>query len=850
MSQRELDKAIAEMRKEQVDDKVVRDVAKRVFSRVFDSAFIPDPERIRGCADFQALIPSYLGKNLTPARALLFEDHTRHCVACRHALQEARAGDRQVQTTATPSPKRIPIMVWALAACLLLGIAIGVTGALNGLLPGQHAIRATVMSVEGNLYRVSDFGTSLVEAGALITNAEELRTAKGSRAILRLVSGGEVEMAERSDVSVSRGWRGTEISLERGHIIVDALNPGQKPVYVSSESVFIPVRDAVLSVNRGAKGARIAVAKGSAQVEQGPKTFDLSAGQQIATDYRLTSVPISVEFAWSKNADQYLALLNELSTLQKQFQSIPSPGLRYSSNLIKYVPENTIIYAAVPNLGGTLAEAKRMFDQRLAESDVLREWWQQKSAGGADFDRVLTQITSFSQYLGDEIVFSVPLLGPHQYGDPLFLAEVRKPGLEDFLKENAKESGGQLSVSVSNGLLIASPDAQEVAQVKRGSSEFTRTPFYNRIEASYQSGAGYLLAIDMEQIVSKSVSNPEKEIPPGFNNTQYLLLERRGLDGGTETRASLSFSGVRQGIASWLGTPGAMGSLDFVSPDASFAASFAMKSPRAIMQELISFVSQADAQFSGELSQFQSQAGVNLVDDLAAPLGSDVTFAVEGAVLPLPAWKIAIEVYDPGRLQQTLSTLVERFNQQSSAEQGKLQLASEQINSRTFYSLRMSKVPSLAAYYTFTNGYLLMGSSEANLVQAIQNRQSGHTLVNSSKFRDQLPQDSYANFSGILYSDLNGALAPLASQLKASATLSSAQQQSLSALLSSTTPGLICVYGEPDRIVAATRSSFLGFNLGTLAGIEQGKALLPLISSSAMAAGKLELSKRPARSRE
>jgi hypothetical protein len=63
--------------------------------------------------------------------------------------------------------------------------------------------------------------------------------------------------------------------------------------------------------------------------------------------------------------------------------------------------------------------------------------------------------------------------------------------------------------------------------------------------------------------------------------------------------------------------------------------------------------------------------------------------------------------------------------------------------------------------------------------------------------------------------------------------LSAAQQQALSALLASSGPALVCVYGEPDRIVAASRGSFLGFDLGTLMGIQQGRPLLPLVASSA-----------------
>jgi hypothetical protein len=855
MSQRELDQAIAEVRGETVDEKAVRDAAGRVFRNLFDTAYIHDSgARIRSCADFQALIPAYLNLALTPARALLLEDHVLGCVDCRRILHEARSGKPLTMARAgEKGRRRVSGLTWALAASLAIGVAIGLTGGHYGLLPGQHAVRATVASVEGKLYRLSGLKSSLLTAGALITNADELRTDKGSRAILRLVGGGEIELAERSDVSVSRNWQGMTVHLQQGRAIVQTLDGRQSALYVSSGDMRVPVRNAVLSLDHGIRGSRIALAKGSAQVEQGQRTFQLAAGQQAATD-GLENVSIASEFAWSQNADSYLTLLNELSLLQKQIQAIPGPGLRYSTDLAKYVPENAAVYAAIPNLGGTLAEAKQIFDERLAQSEVLRNWWNQKPAAqSAQFDRAIAQITSISHYLGDEVVFAFVSSGTHQHQSPLFLADIRQPGLADYIQQNLPSSAGiqivdnaakppvasgKLLVSLSGGVLVGSDDPAQlkrVAQIVQGSAAggFLATPFYARIAKAYAAGAGYLLAVDLEQIVSKSVSTSKEHVPPGLNNVQYLVLERRDAGSGTETRAALSFDGTRQGIASWLGAPGPMGSLSFVSPDAALAISFVMKTPRAVMEELINFVSQSNADFSRELSEVESNAGVSLLNDVAAPLGNDATFAIDGPLLPVPSWKIAIEVNDPERLQQTLATLVDHFNQQLSEKRGNLQLGTEQVNSRTFYSLRSDKAPNLTAYYTFVDGYLLAAPSEGNLLQAIQNRQTGYVLAGSANFRNQLPADRDTNFSAIVYTNAGSSLGPLAQQLKGARTLSPAQQQSLSTFLANSGPGLVCVYGEPDRIVAASRGSFLGFNLGTLAGIHQGNPVLPLIASSA-----------------
>jgi predicted negative regulator of RcsB-dependent stress response len=218
---------------------------------------------------------------------------------------------------------------------------------------------------------------------------------------------------------------------------------------------------------------------------------------------------------------------------------------------------------------------------------------------------------------------------------------------------------------------------------------------------------------------------------------------------------------------------------------------------------------------------------VDLLNDVAAPLGTDVTLAMDSGLAPI----LAIEVNDPTHLQQTLQTLVQRFNQQmkqqTAARIGALNLTSVQVNGRTFYSISNANAPGLSVYYTFVDGYLLASSSQANVLTAIQNKQSGHVLADSAAFRAKLPADGYANFSAMIYSNMGSSLGSLAKQLKPSGQQ---QQQAVTALLSQGGSGLICVYGEADKITAAARGSFLGFDLGTLVGIQQGKPLQTIIA--------------------
>ncbi len=97
MKNEKFDRLLSAIRDESVDDKVIAQACERVRNSIAGAPATADlsTRTIRSCADFQVLIPGYLGKQLPPARRLLFDDHVHACVACRHALEIAREGEPQ-----------------------------------------------------------------------------------------------------------------------------------------------------------------------------------------------------------------------------------------------------------------------------------------------------------------------------------------------------------------------------------------------------------------------------------------------------------------------------------------------------------------------------------------------------------------------------------------------------------------------------------------------------------------------------------------------------------------------------------------------------------------------------------
>jgi hypothetical protein len=847
MKNDKFDHLLSTIRNENVDEKVIAEASDRVWKSIAEAS--PDtsasPRTLRSCEDFQSLIPVYLAKQLLPARSLLFEDHVHSCVACRHALELAREGERQ--QVWKPSRSHSFGWRWALSTAAVAAVIVVAFGFYNGLMPSQQAARAEVQAVDGALYAVNGEDVHLIPAGYQVKNGDEIRTAKLSTAVVRLSDGSLVEMGPRADLSVSREWRGTTIHLQGGQVIVQAAKQHTgRHLYVATDDGLVSVKGTIFSVNRGIKGSRVAVIEGVVHTDFGDASTDLTVGQQATSSAAVSKVPVQKEIAWSRNSAKYLALLGDFAILQKQMAAIPGPGLRYNSDLLPLVPDHTVVYAAIPNLSNTIGEANQLFQDRLQQSPALRDWWKQQQKGnGPKLEDILDEVKNFSSYLGDEVVIAVAKEGT-AYGAPVILAKVRQPGFDAFVqteitssrfKSNSSQPGIQvvrdpwsatpvtghpLLVYLSPELMIASNDLTQL-QLAAGRSKqsaesaFARTPFYEQIANSYQQGAEWLFCADMEQIVASNVqADSSHRLPPGISDVRYLMMGHRDLDGKSESHADLTFASERQGVASWLAAPASMGSLEFVSPEASMVTSAVIENPRSIMEEIFKMAEAGDPGFSDHLAEFEAKSGVNVLNDIAAPLGGEVTMAFDGAMIPTPRWKLIFEVYDPTTLQTTIERLVDTFNRESTAGNRSLQIAKKQVGSRTYFTLSNPSQPNFEIDYTFVDSYLIAAPDMGTISRAIQTREAGYALTHSSTFQALLPTDGYTNFSAIFYHNIGPVVGPLAEKLKASGALDAQQLHSVDALTANSAPGMIYAYGEPNRITVASNTGFMGFDLGTL----------------------------------
>jgi hypothetical protein len=212
-----------------------------------------------------------------------------------------------------------------------------------------------------------------------------------------------------------------------------------------------------------------------------------------------------------------------------------------------------------------------------------------------------------------------------------------------------------------------------------------------------------------------------------------------------------------------------------------------------------------------------------------------VAFAFDGPALPVPSWKLIVEVYDPNRLQWTLQTLLERAAE--NAEAGTQVGVEESVggDGRTYYRMygqlpEGSLIAGAEFHYTFVDGYMVAAPSRALVERAIQTRDSHATILTAEAFRDLLPTDGYVDFSAVVFNRLGELVGELVGKLPMPEELTAEQkaqvQGFLSELSESAGPSLYALYGESDRIRLASNSPslvpFAGlgsiFGLGSIVG--------------------------------
>ena len=243
-----------------------------------------------------------------------------------------------------------------------------------------------------------------------------------------------------------------------------------------------------------------------------------------------------------------------------------------------------------------------------------------------------------------------------------------------------------------------------------------------------------------------------------------------------------------------------------------------MRDPRQAFDEMVSLLGD-DSEFATEIEKFESETGISIGLDIAASLGTDVTFALERPTVPVPGWVIAFEAMNPGALDETARRLVEAYNSSVSETESNQSLVFSEAttNGRAWRSIALGLtggegivgglVQSMELHWTYDRGYLIASTDRALALRAIAVRASGSPLIHTARFQQRFPATSDLHHSGFFWFNTNGVVADLASLVESPA---------LNKLLNSREPTLVVFDGEAERIHAASRTRLTSMLLDTM----------------------------------
>jgi hypothetical protein len=843
-----LDRVAGEIQNSRLDDDVVTAATERVWNAIHAEFSIDAP--LRSCADVQALLPAFVADELPEGKAILVGDHTRECVPCRRVLLELRGGRNKGSVPGVPVRHNRVVPTWLkIAATVVLMVGAGsMAWIIGGNIIAEKNLTARVASFDGTLQLVTDQATVDLAEGDTILAKQRVRTAKESGAFIRLADGSMVEMAPRSELALRGSRRGTTIELGRGNIIVHAAEQGRGRLGVTTNECEVSVKGTIFAVDHGLKGSRVSVIEGEVEVRQGGTESMLLPGDQITTDKRLKTVAIEDTISWSANADEHRRLLAELTQLQVAVaEAVDIAAPRTSTRLLDLGPSDTVMYVAMPNLTEGLGAARQVFSSRLAESDVLRDWWQREIVAKNIDTRIeesLDQLQFVGDAVGDEVVVILRASDLTGEGAPLILAELDDPRrfrslLEAHLAadpdgtrpvqlladpDEPVAEGVEVLIWVTDDLVVAARSADRIREIAARldgtvPTAFVGSELHQRLGERYAAGVEWLLGLDLQGLFVEATGNTNPENVAmmerlGLFDATTMVFERHRDEIGSKIDADIRFNGPRRGVAAWLAEPAPLATLDFVSQDAYLVSAAAAKDGVELFDELLGMVSSVGPDALNELDRFESEIGIDLRDDLAVAIGGEGTFAVDGPILPLPTWKLIIEIYDPATLEHAISEVVAAANTELAANGSEpISVEVRSADGRTLTTLRHPSSP-VAFTYTLTDGFLIAGSSRWAVENAISVKQSGMGIANSAAFRELLPDNGFTDCSALIYRNLSPILGALpqgamGSQLGGVETL----------LKDSAAPGLFCAYGLEDRIlVSGSGPSLVG--LAPLLGLE------------------------------
>lgn len=870
--ERHLDETLESIREARSDAATERAAFDRVWARVKSEAEATADQAREAEAQEMADVPSIQGAH-ADAKRWLYQDQHSETLSRGRALTQRE----QVASKKSGGSNWVSQWGWRAAAAAVVFVALIGFSIDTPLFKVKTGGLITIDALSGEAFlKATDGSVRPVREGDQVqlgTN-DVILTGKDGQMQFTIEDGSSVEIAPRTEVGLTTQrmrWQkkgDAVLGLDSGNMIVEASDQGSGHLYVDTPDALIAVTGTVFAVNSGMKGSRVSVIEGEVEVDVesgGNADTVLLPGQQATTTPALLPTAIADEISWSAKLAEHLALLSAVTEMGRDLDVVLAQNARYDTTLLDMTPSTMQFYLAMPNLAREAGEAFDVVESHLAKSEELAAWWDEHVvADGHEGEIVdaIEQLDAWGEQFGDEIVFSFGVDRVAGGDEPAFVALAHltdAAGFPTFVNRFIDELEPDQAADMREGLVMMSgtptpfeaiPDdvagdnlylwvrgdtliaAASADAMRRMALEMAvpeePTAFQQHIGALYVDGVEWVVAVDFESMASDGDASNDPIDELGLADARFLFGELESRDDHTEGRITLDFNQERRGIVGWLDEPAPIGALDYISNEAIMAGGFVVQDPVVMFESVVDALKGDAPDFDQTLADFEAEYDISLRDDLLAPLGGEMAFAVEFPVVPNPNWKLVLQVYDPIGMQRAIEWAVDQANlstRDADALGGEeiAQIFTEDNGGNTFYRVENPQT-GLAVHYVYTDGYVVFGSSRIQLDNALRTRDNGLSLSRSSKLLDLLPADRENNFSAVLYQDLGSAIEKVAWMAQRFTGNSDFAQA-----LGLNGPSVTLAYGHPESlsfvyrreggVFGGTISSF--FTLESLTDLDQ-----------------------------
>lgn len=719
-------------------------------------------------------------------------------------LLESRRPDLSGAAVVMAKPRRSPaVWIWSAAAALALVVG-GGSYLMGPAAPTGTGVEA-VVAVEGRAqaFASANNNPQALQAGGELTavpDVERLKTPAGSQMEVALAGrAGTLEMRENSTVRVRELDHSVALTLERGEVLLNteaAPSPAgavaaapPRPVRVQTPYFDAEGTGAIFNVTRGLRGAEVAVLSGEVEIRQNGSRKRLRGGESFSST-GVQPVALSQRIAWSRHAEELAALLPQqdpgspaasgtaaASTADDSGpQAFTTGGSVSLSGPSVFLPADTVGLVEIRDMQEMLRESGAASLGDAVLSAALREAWSKGLAGtklesdqkahlSEHFDKIVSNeaLNAILGSMGGAVSIGIAPRGlvlvseaMARHGD---LAR-ELPAIQQAAAEANERGEDAVNAQLVNGFLvigITGPVMEEVAEAARTvrRTEFASGDFFRKVRtiapASY-----FTAALDAQSFMARATqSNPGSERAlrmMGLANMETMVAATGFADQADNQGLRVTFDGPREGVISWLDTPGPLSSFQFFSPDTHVLMAARIKRPEEMLRNVLGWMEARNRRMVPD-----SEPEFQLMTNLIATLGNEAAIGLDNPVLPIPNVKAAIEVLDPMGFHSYMVELMELM--WSDVDNPHFTVEVKTADYRDHLVVSFSYPGSdIGLSYAIVDDFVVLGPGSMYLRSSIDAFLDGGSLANEYAFQQALPAKSGTHASGLIYVAANESL--------------------------------------------------------------------------------------------